>query len=78
MVVQQEILGTTTEQVKYTKGGIIDQIIAKVWEFLYSVFKNNNKTLAEVIKRHIDFINKSDEVLIQQDSPQQSKICINF
>jgi hypothetical protein len=63
MLVQQEFLGTTTEQVRYTRGGIIDKIIAKVWEFLKSVaFLPKTK---EVIQKHIDFI--KDEIENQSE-----------
>lgn len=65
MLVQQEFLGTTTEQVKYTRGGIIDEIITKVWEFLKSV-ASLPKT-KEVIQKHIDFI-KNDIEFENQDS----------
>lgn len=61
MIVQQEILGTTTEKIKYTKNGVIDSIIDKIWNFLYQIFKDNKGTLAEKVKKHIDFI-KSNNV----------------
>lgn len=61
MIVQQEILGTTTEKIKYTKNGVIDSIIDKIWNFLYQIFKDNKGTLAENVKKHIDFI-KSNNV----------------
>jgi hypothetical protein len=65
MLVQQEFLGITTEQVKYTRSGIIDRIIAKVWEFLKSV--SSLPKTKEVIQKHIDFI-KNDIEFEKQDS----------
>jgi len=77
MIVQQEVLGTTTEQIKYTKGGIIDQIIKKVWEFLYSIFKQGSPKLTAVVKRHINFI-ESQSVSAISKSQEESKICTNI
>ncbi len=49
------------EKIKYTKNGVIDSIIDKIWNFLYQIFKDNKGTLAEKVKKHIDFI-KSNNV----------------
>ncbi len=65
MIVQQEVLGTTTEKIKYTKGGIIDQIIQKVWDFLYSIFQNSTET-KRVVKTHTDFINENITTLREE------------
>ena len=69
-VVQQEVTGTTTEKVKATKGGIINSIVQKIWDFLYDIFKSNNKVLAETIKKHVDFIKETPTINYALESPQ--------
>ena len=69
MIVQQEILGTTTEKIKYTKNGVIDSIIDKIWNFLYQIFKNNKGTLSENVKKHIDFIKTNNINTLNNNNP---------
>lgn len=64
MVVQQEVLGITTEKVKFTSQGVVNQIIEQIWNFIKDFFKPRPK-LYNVIQRHIDFIEKSNEKYYQ-------------